>query len=408
MLPIPFSPPFIDEDVIHEVTDTLRSGWITTGPKVKALEHEVTKMNNVEASICVNSWTSGAILILKWFGVGAGDEVIIPAYTYSATALAVLHCGATPVMVDINEDFTVDPEQIKRAITRKTKIIIPVDVAGLPCDYNAINELVHDRAVKSLFVAANETQEKLGRILVLSDAAHSLGAFYNGEPIGRATDIVIFSFHAVKNVTTAEGGAICINLPAPFDNFAVYAHLRLWTLNGQSKDAFTKAQLGGWKYDILFQGLKVNMPDLCAALGLAQIRKYDMILKERKRIADYYHHYFSQYEWADVPVIKDETRNSSYHLYPLSIKGITEEERDQIIEHITEMGVAVNVHFIPMPMLTLFKGLGYDIDDYPVAYKKYAGEISLPIYPQLKDDALNYICKAIVKSYESIPKEIYD
>lgn len=397
---IPFSPPYIDQSVIDEVVDTLKSGWITTGPKVKALEEEVVKLTGVEKALCVNSWTSGAILILKWFGIKPGDEVIVPAYTYSATALAVLHCGATPVMVDVKDDFTVDPLKIEQAITNKTKVILPVDIAGLPCDYDAINAIVERQDIKSKFAAEGENQTKLGRILVVSDAAHSVGATYKNRPCGSLADITIFSFHAVKNVTTAEGGAICINLPKPFDLEAEYATMRLWTLNGQSKDAFTKSKAGGWKYDILFQGLKINMPDLCAALGLAQIREYNTeLLLQRKRVALRYSAFFSKKDWAKLPILNDENRESCYHLYALRIAGATEDKRDKMIDIITEEGVAVNVHFIPMPMLTLFKDLGYDIDNYPTAYDNYSKEISLPIYPQLTDEQIDFICETVEKAY---------
>ncbi len=402
---IPFSPPFVDQDVINEVVDTLESGWITTGPKVKALEEEVCKLTHAPRALAVNSWTSGAILILKWFGVKEGDEVIVPAYTYSATALAVLHCGATPVMVDVKDDFTIDPEKVKAAITSKTKVIMPVDIAGLPCDYDAVNDIVNDPSIKSLFTATSENQEKLGRILVLSDAAHSVGALYKNKQTGVWADITIFSFHAVKNITTSEGGAICINLPKPFDNDVEYATMRLWTLNGQTKDAFTKSQGGGssWKYDIVFQGLKVNMPDVCAAIGLAQIRKYtSQLMEERKRVAERYHSFFSQKNWAQLPIIKDSDRTSCYHLYALRMNDITEEQRDKMMEHIADKGVSVNVHFIPMPMLTLFKDLGYNIENYPVAYDNYSREISLPIYPQLTDDDVDYICNVIEEAYQKV------
>lgn len=402
---IPFAPPFIDEDVIAEVVDTLKSGWITTGPKVKALEDEVALLTGTPDVLCVNSWTSGAILILKWFGITEGDEVIIPAYTYSATALAVLHCGGTPVMVDINDDFTVDVDKIKEALTEKTKVIMPVDIAGLTCDYDAINELVQSENVRRKFTPASENQNKLGRILVLSDAAHSIGAFYNNRPTGTLTDITIFSFHAVKNITTAEGGAICINLPEPFDNAGEYKTMRLWTLNGQTKDAFTKS-LGGssnWKYDIIFQGLKINMPDICAALGLAQLRKYEaVIMPERKRVAERYHSFFQSKDWAQIPVMKDEKRTACYHLYALRINNITEEQRDEMMVSIADDDVAVNVHFIPMPMLTLFKNLGFKIEDYPKSYDNYSREISLPIYPQLTNEQIDFICHSVEKAYNKI------
>ena len=400
---IPFSPPFVDKDIINEVVDSLSSGWITTGPKVKALEEDICILTGITRTVCVNSWTSGAILVLKWFGIKEGDEVIVPAYTYSATALAVLHCGATPVMVDIAEDFTIDVRSIEKAITSRTKVIMPVDIAGWPCDYDVINALVKKESFKRQFIAESDKQALLGRILVVSDAAHSIGAMYKGKPAGRLTDLTIFSFHAVKNITTAEGGAICLNLPSCFDNDEEYKLMKLYTLNGQNKDAFTKSQAGGWKYDILFAGLKVNMPDVCAAIGLAQIKKYDsLLLKERERVARAYHAFFSKYKYFELPPLEDENRKSCFHLYALRINTCNEEQRDLIIEEITQEGVAVNVHFIPMPMLTVFKNLGYKIEDYPVAYDNYSREISLPIYPQLTNEQVDYICEAVLSSHKKV------
>jgi dTDP-4-amino-4,6-dideoxygalactose transaminase len=343
------------------------------------------------------------MLMLKWFGVQAGDEVIIPAYTYSATALAVLHCGATPVMVDVNDDFTMDVKKIREKITSNTKVIMPVDIAGWPCDYKAINQLVNEDAIKSVFIASHPNQAKLNRILVIADAAHSIGAKVDGVETGKLTDITIFSLHAVKNVTTAEGGVICINLPTPFDNAEVYAYLRLMTLNGQTKDAFTKSKAGGWRYDIVDLGMKINMPDVLAAIGLAQIRKYDVqLLQERKRIFNQYSQAFSQFAWAKFPPQDNEHVQSSYHLYALRIHNISEAQRDQMIDSIAKEGVAVNVHFIPMPMLTLFKNLGYDINDYPSTYKNFACEISLPIYPQLTTEQVNYIVDSIHNAYQQV------
>ncbi len=397
---IPFSPPFIDEDVLIEVADSLNSGWITTGPKVNLLEKEIVKFTGVKEALCVNSWTSGAILVLKWFGVGPGDEVIIPAYTYSATAIAVLQCGATPIMVDVKKDFTIDPKKIKSVITSKTKVVMPVDFGGLMCDYDEINKIVSEESISLKFIPNSENQKILNRILVISDAAHSIGAYYKNIPSGKATDITIFSFHAVKNITTAEGGAICLNLPNSFDNSLVYKEMRIWSLNGQTKDAFTKSKAGGWKYDILFPGLKVNMPDLCAAVGLAQIKKYDSnILKERRRVALTYEIFFKNKEWAECPIIEDENRVSCYHIYALRINTITEEERDYIIDELTKKGISVNVHFIPMPMLTAFKNLGYDISNYPISYDNYSREISLPIYPQLSSEKITYISESIESCY---------
>lgn len=400
---IPFSPPFIDQSVIDEVVDSLNSGWITTGPKVKALEEEIKKFSNANEVLCVNSWTSGAIMMLRWLGVEKGDEVIVPAYTYSATALAVIHAGATPVMVDVEEDFNISVRAIEKAITPRTKAIIPVDIAGFPCDYDEIMKMVSSVEIKSLFEPTSEVQEQLGRILVLNDAAHSLGAFYNkGVRTGSETDIAIFSLHAVKNITTAEGGAICLNLPAPFDNKLLYGALRQMTLNCQTKDAFSKSKAGGWRYDITGLGMKINMADVNAAIGLAQMRQYSAMLAERKRVFNTYNEVFSKNVWAVVPPSVKDGKESSYHLYALRINGISEKQRDAIINEIAKKEVSVNVHFIPMPMLTYFKEKGYDISHYPQAYKNYACEISLPIYPQLTEEEVCFVIEAVKEAYEFV------
>ncbi|WP_367913177.1 DegT/DnrJ/EryC1/StrS family aminotransferase [Leadbetterella sp. DM7] len=400
---IPFSPPFINDKVIDEVVDSLKSGWITTGPKVKELEQEIKKFSGAKEVLCVNSWTSGAILMLRWLGLKEGDEVVVPAYTYSATALAVYHAGGTPVMVDVTEDFNISIDSIRKAITTKTKAILPVDIAGFPCDYEEIMKLVNEEGVRRLYKAESEVQEKIGRIMVINDAAHSLGATYSeGVRTGNETDIAIFSLHAVKNVTTAEGGAICLNLPEPFKNEKLYKQLRQMSLNCQTKDAFSKSKAGGWRYDITGLGMKINMADINAAIGLAQMRIYPELLKERKRIFDKYNAAFSNEQWAIVPPSVVKGKESSYHIYALRIKDINEEQRDKIIEEIAKAGVAVNVHFIPMPMLTFFKEKGYKIDDYPQAYNNYKGEISLPIYPQLTDSQVDYIIEVVKKSYEVI------
>ena len=400
---IPFSPPYINDDVIDEVVDSLRSGWITTGPKVKALEAEIQQFSKAKEVLCVNSWTSGAIMMLKWLGVQAGDEVIVPAYTYSATALAVIHAGAKPIMVDVGEDFNISVNAIKDSITSKTKAVLPVDFAGFPCDYEEIMQLVTSREIQSLFVPTSSVQEKLGRILVINDAAHSLGAFYkNNIRTGSETDIAIFSLHAVKNVTTAEGGAICLNLPAPFDNNELYTTLRQMSLNCQTKDAFSKSKAGGWRYDIVGLGMKINMADVNAAIGLAQMRQYPVLLSERKRIFNQYNKAFSKQSWAILPPSHSNEKETSYHLYALRINKITEEQRDTIIDEISKKGVAVNVHFIPMPMLTFFKDQGYDIKKYPQSYKNYACEISLPIFPQLTNDQVSYIIDTVIDAYKTI------
>ncbi len=399
---IPFSPPYIDESVISEVVDALRSGWITTGPKVKALEAEIAKLNESKAVLGVNSWTSGAILVLRWLGIQPGDEVIIPAYTYCATAMAVEWAGGKVVMVDSGDDFNISVEAIRKAITPRTKAIIPVDSSGFPCDYEAIMRLVCSPEVKAMFVPASEVQEKLQRILVVNDSAHSLGAYNNGRRSGSQTDIAIFSLHAVKNVTTAEGGAICFNMPAPFDNEQLYKDMRLMTLNCQTKDAFTKSQAGGWRYDIVGRGMKVNMADVNAAIGLAQIRQYDKLLAERKRIFNTYDEMLRQYDWAILPPSLTDTRQSSYHVYALRIKGITEQQRDDIISEISRHEVAVNVHFVPLPMLSYFRSKGYDIKDYPTAYNNYSHEISLPVYPQLDDEKVRFVAKTLIEAYQTV------
>lgn len=400
---IPFSPPFIDDSVISEVVDSLRSGWITTGPKVKALEDEIKKFSNAKEVLCVNSWTSGAIMMLKWLGVQSGDEVIVPAYTYSATALAVIHAGAVPVMVDVNEDFNISVEGIKNAITSKTKAIFPVDFSGYPCDYDDIMELVSAQEVKSKFIPSSPVQKELGRILVINDAAHSLGALYKENVrVGSETDISIFSLHAVKNVTAAEGGAICLNLPAPFKNDELYVSLRQMSLNCQTKDAFSKSKAGGWRYDIVGLGMKINMADVNAAIGLAQMRQYATLLAERKRVFNQYDNAFSKFDWAILPPSVLDGKETSYHLYAIRIKGIDELQRDEMIDRIAQKGVAVNVHFIPLPMLTYFKELGFKIDNFPQAYRNYACEISLPIYPQLTTEQVNYIISTVVGAYDSL------
>ena len=393
---IPFSPPYIDDDVEQQVLESLRSGWITTGPKVRALEGEVANLAGVDHSLCVNSATSGMMLALHWFGIKPGDEVIIPVYTYVATALVVKHLGATPVMVDIGEDFNMDPEKVKAAITDKTKAIVPVDFGGWPCDYDTLLEIANQAS--SHFKASNETQEKLGRVMIMADAAHSIGATYKDRPSGRLADITVFSLHAVKNITSAEGGVICMNMPKPFDNKAIYDTMRLWSLNGQTKDAFTKSQGGSWRYDIVYPGFKINMPDVCAAIALGQIGKYkEKLWPERKKIFDIYTRLFEKEKWADLPPGKNDDRESSYHLFALRLNPGNSEFRDKVIQEAAEAGIALNVHFIPLPELTIFKENGYNMSDFPVAQNQFAGVITLPIYPQLTEESCNIIFEKIKK-----------
>ena len=398
---IPFSPPFIDDDIINEVTDTLRSGWITTGKKVKQLEEEIAAFCGVEKIVAVNSATSALMLLLHWFGVGKDDEVIVPAYTYCATALAVMHVGAKPVMVDVEEDFNISPEKIEAAITGKTKAIISVDFGGWPCDYDAIKNVINKSEITKRFKPSSDTQKKLGRILFISDAAHSLGAIYNHKRVGMQADITVFSLHAVKNLTTAEGGLICLNMPAPFDNNEIYKTLRLWSLNGQTKDAFSKTKAGEWQYDIVYPGFKINMPDVLAAIGVAQFKKYEQLLEERKRVFDFYTAAFEKYTWAICPPFFKKGCSSSFHLYPLRVAHINEEQRSAIIQKISEQNVSVNVHFIPLPMLTVFKE-NYSIKNYPQSYFLYSNEISLPIYPQLTNEACQTVVNAVITAVTSV------
>ena len=398
---IPFSRPWIDQAVVDEVTDCLlNTGWLTSGPKVLELEYEIRQLTGAQAVVCVNSWTSGAMLVLRWFGIGPGDEVIIPAYTYSATALAALNIGAKVVMVDVGPDFNMDPEKIHAAVTPQTKAIIPVDIGGWMADYDAILHVLEATEIRGKFQAGTAEQEKLGRILILADAAHSIGARYKGRNSGTCADATVMSFHSVKNITTGEGGAICLQLPAPFDPDAEYRFLKAFSLNGQTKSAFEKNQPGAWRYDILAQGMKANMPDLCAAVGLAQIRRYKSeLLPERKRIFERYQGAFGAYPWAILPNFQQASGSeSSCHLYMLRLKNVSEAQRDRIIERIAERGVGVNVHYIPLPMLTLFKNLGYHIADYPGTFELYQSEISLPIYNGLTINQVDQVIQVVADS----------
>ena len=401
---IPFSPPRIDQKVIDEVVDTLKSGWITTGPKTKEFERRLTAYCGNKATLAVNSNTVGLEVVLRWFGVQEGDEVIVPAYTYCATANVIVHCGAKPVMVDVNaDDFDVCLENVRRAITDKTKVILPVDLGGMPCAYDELFELVETEEVKTLFQAKTEEQRKLGRILILSDSAHSIGAEYKGRKAGCLADVSVFSFHAVKNLTTAEGGAIMLNLPEPFDNEEVYRYLCTYTLHGQNKDALAKTKKGAWRYDVLVSGFKGNMTDIMASIGLVELSRYeDDTLHYRKCIYDQYTDAFSRYGWAELPIYETEDRKSSYHVYCLRVKGITEQQRDEIIQRIFDRDVSVNVHFQPLPLLSAFKNKGYKIEDYPVAYDNYCREISLPVWYGLSEEMVKTVIDAVICSVEEV------
>ena len=399
---IPFSPPHIDDAIIDEVVATLRSGWITTGPRTKLFEQRLAEYCGIQRVVCVNSASAGLELVLRWFGVGPGDEVIVPAYTYTATAEVVLHCGAKPVMVDVNDDLLINVDQLRNAITPRTKAVIPVDIVGLPCDYVQIFEAIQQADVKQKFQPKNSVQEALGRVLVLSDAAHSLGARYQGKKTGAVADITVFSFHAVKNLTTAEGGAICFNLPGSFNPDELYHDFCVSALHGQSKDAFTKTQAGNWHYDVCSIGYKCNMTDIAAAMGLVELARYDqLVLPRRKKIFDAYYQAFNNDKRFRMPVYETAEKRSSYHVFTLFLNNATEQQRDEIIMKLAEREVASNVHFIPLPLLTAYKTLGYRIEDYPNAYKNYACEISLPVYFDLTDEQVDEVIRAVK---ETVPE----
>lgn len=391
---IPFSPPRIDEQTVKEVSEALLSGWITTGPKTKLFEKEIAAYTGVQKVICLNSATAGLELSLKWFNIGPGDEVILPVYTYCATANVVEHLGATPVFVDINpDDFNISLAAIASKITSKTKAIMPVDISGWPCDYDELNALVTQK--RDLFVPQSENQEKLGRILVLSDAAHSFGASYKDQKTGNQADISVFSFHAVKNLTTAEGGAVAFNLPSPFDLEEIYKEYNIRSLHGQSKDALSKTQAGQWRYDVIEPGYKCNMTDIHAAIGRVELKRYEESLARRADIFKTYNDAFKNESWAELPPYLSPNKESSYHLYMLRIKNISEEQRDEIIRKISEQGVSVNVHFQPLPLLSYYKNKGYKIEDYPIAFDQYSREISLPIYYTLNNEQVETVITTV-------------
>lgn len=401
---IPFSPPRIDQKIIDEVIDTLKSGWITTGPKTKKFEKKLTEFCGNKATLAVSSATAGLELILRWYGVGPGDEIIIPAYTYCATANVITHCGAKVVMVDVNaDDFNISISAIEKAITPNTKVIMPVDLGGFPCDYDEIMELVNSTPIKTKFIASNSNQEKLARILVLSDAAHSIGAYYKGKRSGSLTDISVFSFHAVKNITTAEGGAVALNLPEPFDCGTIYKKLCVSILHGQNRDALSKTKKGAWRYDVVEAGYKANMTDISASFGLVELERYDCdMLKRRKEIFTKYEAAFKKLKWAELPIFESDTKTSSYHVFCLRIKEVTEDERDAIIQEIFEQDVSVNVHFQPLPLLSFYKNQGYSIKDYPVSYDNYSREISLPVYYDLSNDQVDIVINAVINAVQKV------
>lgn len=386
---IAFSPPDIAEGEINEVIDTLKSGWITTGPKTKLFENRIAKYVNTSKVACLNSDTAAMELTLRVLGVGEGDEVITSAYTYSASASVIQHVGAKIVLVDTGKDsFHIDYEKLEEAITEKTKVIIPVDIAGVMCDYDKIFEIVNRK--QNLFKPCNELQMAIGRVIVLADAAHSFGATNKGRQSGAVADFTCFSFHAVKNLTTAEGGAVTWRDIKGIDNENIYKEFMLLSLHGQSKDALAKSKIGAWEYDILYLSYKCNMTDIMAALGLRQLKRYGVMLERRRQIIEMYDRALGE---CNVQAIKHygSDFSSSGHLYLVRLLGEDEDYRNRVIEKMAEKGIATNVHYKPLPMYTAYKKLGFDIKDYPNAFEMYRGEITLPLHTMLTDEEVGYV-----------------
>lgn len=397
---IPFSPPDITETEIEQVVEALRSGWITTGPKTKEFERCIADFCNVNRVVCLNSQTACAEMALRILGVGAGDEVIVPAYTYTATASVVCHVGAELKMVDIQKDsLEMDYDALEAAITEKTKVIIPVDLGGVPCDYNRIFKIVEKK--KNLFQPKNEIQRAMGRISINADAAHAFGASWQGRKVGSIADFSSFSFHAVKNLTTAEGGALTWKTIPEIDDEEIYHQLQLLSLHGQSKDALAKTQLGAWEYDVVGAWYKCNMTDVAAGIGLGQMKRYREMLERRKEIISRYDAAFKPLGVEVLPHYTDEYQSSG-HLYITRIPDITLEQRQEIIVKMAEKGIACNVHYKPLPMLTAYKDIGFDIKDYPNAYDRFVNEITLPLHTKLTDEEVEYVIsqfKSVLKKY---------
>lgn len=397
---ISFSPPDVGELEIEQVAEALKSGWITTGPKTKELEKKVAEFCGVNRAVCLGSQTACAEMALRVLGIGAGDEVIVPAYTYTATASVVCHVGATLKFVDVQKgSLEMDYEALENMITEKTKVIIPVDLAGVPCDYNRIFEIVEKK--KHLFCAQNEIQRAMGRISVNADAAHAFGAKWHDKMVGSIADFSSFSFHAVKNFTTAEGGALTWKTIPGIDDEDIYHQLQLLSLHGQSKDALAKTQLGAWEYDIVGPWYKCNMTDIMAGIGLAQMKRYPVMLERRKEIIEKYDTAFKPLGIEVLPHYT-ETYQSSGHLYITRIPGVTLEQRQEIIIKMAEAGIACNVHYKPLPMMTAYKNMGFDIQDFPNAYDRFENEITLPLHTKLTDEEVEYVIEnycQVVKKY---------
>lgn len=394
MKKIPFSPPDMSEAEINEVAEALRSGWITTGPKTKEFERLIAMCCQTEQAVCLNSATACMELILRVLGVGPGDEVITSAYTYTATASVTCHVGAKVVMVDTAPDsFEMDYDKLADAITGRTKVVLPVDLAGVVCDYDKIFAAVESK--KHLFSPANDIQKAYGRVIVLADAAHAFGAKWHGKMCGEIADFTSFSFHAVKNLTTAEGGALTWRNHDGVDNESLYKQFQLLSLHGQNKDALAKTRLGAWEYDIVAPYYKCNMTDVMAGIGLAQLKRYPEMLYRRRQIIERYN---EGLKGCDVQVLDHfgDDHSSSGHLYLVRLLGEDVEYRNAVIERMAERGIACNVHYKPLPMMTAYKNLGFDIVDYPNAYNQYHNEITLPLHTSLTNEDVEYVISNFV------------
>ena len=388
---IPFSPPDMTDEEAKAAYETVKSGWITTGPKTKEFERRIAEYCNVDKAVCLNSNTACQELVLRELGIGPGDEVITSAYTYTASASVIDHVGAKIVLVDTQPDsYEMDYDKLEEAITDKTKVIIPVDIAGVMCDYDRIFEIVEKK--KNLFKPNNDIQKVFGRIVVSADGAHSFGATYKGQKAGSVADFTSFSFHAVKNLTTAEGGALTWKNHEGIDNEELYKHFMLWSLHGQSKDALAKTKLGAWEYDIVYPGYKCNMTDIMASIGLVQLDRYEGLLNRREELVELYNKLLNK-DKVEIISHKNGDSISSKHLMLTRVKGIDEQKRNDIITKLAEVGVSSNVHYKPLPMHTAYKNLGFDIKDYPNAYNLYKNEITLPLHTRLTNEDVEYICQ---------------
>lgn len=395
MMNIQFSPPDITEEEIEEVIAALKSGWITTGPKTKEFERQITEYCRSEKTVCLSAATTALEMTLRVLGIGEGDEVIVPAYTYTASCSVICHVGATPVMVDSQPDREeMDYEKMADAITDKTKAIIPVDIAGILCDYDKIFEVIESK--KDLFCPSNEIQKAFNRIIVVADSAHGFGALQNGKKSGTLADFTTFSFHAVKNLTTAEGGAVTWKSHDGLDSEKIYKDYQIYSLHGQTKDALEKTQKGSWEYDILIPAYKCNMTDIQAAIGLGQLKRYDEMLKRRHEIVKRYEKAFENTR-VIVPEHTGDNHTSSGHLYLARLEGVGLSERNEIIVKMEECGISTNVHYKPLPLLTAYKNLGFDMKDYPNAYALFENEMSLPIYTTLTDEEVDYIASNLLE-----------